>query len=117
MSTALPSAIEGVGGLAGSAPLFAAVGDAPRLRLVARLSAGGPQSISRLTAGTRVSRQAVTKHLQVLADAGLARSARQGRESIWELDPGRLQEARRCLDRISAQWGAARGGVAGCVEG
>ena len=59
----------------------------------------------------------MTKHLQVLAGAGLARSARQGRESIWELDPERLEEARRCLDRISAQWDEALGRLKAFVEG
>lgn len=64
----------------GSAPIFAALGDETRLRLVARLCAGGPQSIARLTAVSEVTRQAVTKHLLVLADAGLVRGVRQGRE-------------------------------------
>jgi DNA-binding transcriptional ArsR family regulator len=101
---------------AAAAPVFAALGDETRLRLVARLCGEGPQSISRLTAGTGVTRQAVTKHLQVLAGAGLARSARLGRESIWELEPERLEEARRCLDRISAQWDEALGRLQALVE-
>ena len=100
----------------GIAPVFAALGDETRLRLVARLCAGGPQSISRLTAGAKVTRQAVTKHLQVLADAGLARSSRLGRESIWELEPEKLEEAQRCLDRISAQWDEALGRLKAFVE-
>ena len=99
-----------------AAPVFAALGDETRLRLVARLCGEGPQSISRLTAGTGVTRQAVTKHLQVLAEAGLARSARLGRESIWELEPEKLEEARRCLDRISAQWDEALGRLKAFVE-
>jgi DNA-binding transcriptional ArsR family regulator len=99
-----------------TAPVFAALGDETRLRLVARLSSGGPQSISRLSAGADVTRQAVTKHLQVLADAGLARSARLGRESIWELQPEKLEEARRALDRISAQWDEALGRLKAFVE-
>jgi hypothetical protein len=64
-------------------------------------------SIARLTRGASVTRQAVTKHLQVLASAGLARSSRFGRESVWELQPQPLDAARRCLDGISAQWDAA----------
>src|SRR5262245_48823254 len=102
--------------LKGSAPIFAALGDDTRLRIVARLCTGGPQSISRLTASTSVTRQAVTKHLQVLADAGLARSARQGRESVWELELRRLEEARRCLDLISAQWDVALDKLKAFVE-
>ena len=87
-----------------AAPIFAALGDETRLRLVARLSADGPQSITRLTAGGSVTRQAVTKHLRVLAEAGLARSRPRGRERIWELDPQALREARAYLDQVSAQW-------------
>ena len=94
-------------GLQQTAPIFAALGDQTRLRLVARLSAGGPMSIARLTAGASVTRQAVTKHLRVLADAGLACSARKGRESVWELERKPLYEARLWLDGISAQWDAA----------
>ena len=74
-----------------AAPLFAALGDPTRLALGVLLSAGGPESIARLSEKVDVSRQAVTKHLNVLADAGLARSFREGRESIWELEPDRLE--------------------------
>jgi DNA-binding transcriptional ArsR family regulator len=116
MSPAQPEARAGRDRLTDAAPLFSALGDEVRLRLVARLCAGGPQSISRLTEGTSVTRQAVTKHLQVLADAGLARSSRLGRESIWELEPQQLVEARRCLDRISAQWDEALGRLKAFVE-
>jgi DNA-binding transcriptional ArsR family regulator len=93
--------------LAGVAPIFAALGDQTRLRLVARLGAEGPLSITRLTAGTDVTRQAVTKHLQVLAGAGLARSVRQGREHLWQLRPEPLDEVRRSLDLISQRWDEA----------
>jgi DNA-binding transcriptional ArsR family regulator len=87
--------------------IFAALGDQTRLLLVSRLSAEGPMSIARLTRGGSVTRQAVTKHLQVLANVGLAGSSRLGRESVWELEPELLEGARRCLDGISAQWDAA----------
>jgi DNA-binding transcriptional ArsR family regulator len=93
--------------LAAAAPLFAALGDASRLRLVARLSTSGPLSIARLSEGAEISRQAITKHLNALADAGLVRGTRAGRERIWELEPRRLEVARRHLDRISEQWDAA----------
>jgi DNA-binding transcriptional ArsR family regulator len=89
-----------------AAPVFAALGDETRLKLVARLCAG-PESITRLTTGTTVTRQAITKHLQVLADAGLVRDVRRGRERIWEFEAERLTEARGCLDEISRQWDAA----------
>jgi DNA-binding transcriptional ArsR family regulator len=87
-----------------AAPVFAALGDATRLRIVARLCLAGPQSIVRLTDGAKVTRQAVTKHLHALAQAGLVRSTREGRERIWEIDPRRLAAAHRSLEQISKQW-------------
>src|SRR5262245_54013987 len=90
--------------LAESAPVFAALGDPTRLALVARLCVDGPLSITRLSEGSGVTRQAVTKHLHALAGAGLVVHNRAGRERIWELEPRRLEIARRCLDRISDQW-------------
>jgi DNA-binding transcriptional ArsR family regulator len=89
------------------APLFAALGDETRLRIVARLSNDGPTSITRLTARFRVTRQAITKHLRVMEQAGLVRNTRDGRESIWELRRERLAEARRYLALISKQWDSA----------
>ena len=92
-----------------SAPVFAALGDPTRLRLVARLSADGPLSITRLSEDVDVTRQAVTKHLVALEAAGLARARRQGREQIWQLETRRLAQARRTLDFISGQWDLAIG--------
>jgi DNA-binding transcriptional ArsR family regulator len=100
-----------------AASVFAALGDTTRLGLVARLSAGGPLSIVRLSDGSAVTRQAVTKHLHVLAGAGLVRHERRGRERIWELEPGRLEEARRFLDHISDQWDDALDRLRAYVEG
>jgi DNA-binding transcriptional ArsR family regulator len=93
--------------LTGAAPLFAALGDETRLNIVARLCANGPQSIVRLTAGAKVSRQAITKHLHALAQAGLVHGTREGRERIWEIRTKRLAEVRRYLDLISDQWDEA----------
>lgn len=90
-----------------TAPVFAALGDPTRLRLIAALCAGGALSIAQLTAGTAITRQAVTKHLEVLADARLVRDVRQGRERLWEFDPSKLDEARRSLDAIAVQWDQA----------
>jgi DNA-binding transcriptional ArsR family regulator len=84
--------------------VFAALGDETRLRVVARLGREGPLSVTQLAAGSRVTRQAVSKHLQVLADAGLVTSAREGRESVFRLQPRRLGEAQRLLDVISREW-------------
>jgi len=105
------------GKLSQAAPVFAALGDGTRLNIVARLCASGPQSIVRLTEGTNVSRQAVTKHLHALADAGLVRSTREGRAQIWELQPKRLAQARRYLDQISDQWDEAIDRLRTLVEG
>jgi DNA-binding transcriptional ArsR family regulator len=91
-------------GLTTSAPVFAALGDENRLRLVARLCTGGPMSTTRLSSGATVTRQAIAKHLRVLAEAGLVRVSRRGREQIWELEPQQLQKVRRHLDLISRQW-------------
>lgn len=90
-----------------AASVFAALGDPTRLRLVAALCAGGALSIAQLTAGTAITRQAVTKHLTVLADAGLVRDTRHGRERRWELEPARIDAARRSLDAIAAHWDQA----------
>lgn len=86
------------------APVFAALGDETRLRLIAKLSAGGPLSITQLTDGESVTRQAITKHLAVLAGAGLVRDVRAGRERRWELELAPLDTARTCLDLVSQRW-------------
>src|SRR5258708_20397132 len=90
-----------------AAPIFAALGDETRLALVARLSSDGPLSITRLTAGSPVTRQAVTKHLNVLASAGLVSDVRRGRERIWEFEPKQVQAARTYLEQVSKRWGDA----------
>ena len=92
--------------LENSAPLFAALGDPTRLKLVTRLCDGGPQSIARLTDGLNLTRQGITKHLRVLGAAGLVRSSRSGRESRWQVEPHRLEIARRYLDLIAERWDA-----------
>ena len=91
---------------AAQAQVFAALGDATRLDLVARLCAG-PLSIVQLTSHATVSRQAITKHLEVLAQAGLVRDLKRGRERIFELENERLVDARRYLEHISQRWDAA----------
>ncbi|HVW71190.1 MAG TPA: metalloregulator ArsR/SmtB family transcription factor [Steroidobacteraceae bacterium] len=103
--------------LPGTAKVFAALGDKTRLDLVARLCSGGPLSITRLTAGADVTRQAITKHLQILAGAGIVRDTRVGRERLWEVETRQLEEARRCLDRIAGQWDEALARLKLAVEG
>lgn len=99
-----------------AAPIFAALGDETRLGLVTRLCREGPLSITRLSEGTTVTRQAVTKHLHALADAGLAESRRRGREQVWSLETKRLEVARRYLDQVSHEWDAAIGRLKSFLE-
>jgi DNA-binding transcriptional ArsR family regulator len=99
------------------APIFAALGDEMRLRLVAVLCVGGAMSITQLTFGTEISRQAITKHLSVLAAAGLVRDVKIGRERLWEFEPTQLDEARRSLELIGQQWDHALAKLKLAVEG
>jgi len=100
----------------GAVPLFAALGDATRLRLLGRLSAGGPLSITRLSEGTGVTRQAITRHLHALGRVGLVRHARRGRERVWDLNRERLERAKRYIDQIAAQWDDAAERLRAFVE-
>jgi DNA-binding transcriptional ArsR family regulator len=90
--------------LAGAALLFAALGDPTRLALLQRLSRGGPASISVLADNFETSRQGVTKHLHVLAAAGVIDGERRGREHVWAINPRRLAEAQRHLQVIARGW-------------
>lgn len=98
------------------APVFFALGDKTRLRLIAVLCAGGAFSIAQLTANTQITRQAVTKHLQVLADAGLVKDLKVGRERLWQFDPAQLEAARRSLEVIGRQWEQALGKLKAALE-
>jgi DNA-binding transcriptional ArsR family regulator len=98
------------------APIFAALGDEMRLRLIAALCVGGAMSITQLTSGTDITRQAITKHLVVLAAAGLVRDVKVGRERLWEFNPAQLDEARRSLEVIAQQWDRALARLKRTVE-
>lgn len=100
----------------GYARVFAALGDETRLRLVAKLSSGQSSSISQLTEGSRLTRQAITKHLRVLQAARIVRSVRAGRESRFALDPEPITEIRKYLDFVSEQWDQALGRLKSLVE-
>jgi DNA-binding transcriptional ArsR family regulator len=90
-----------------AAPIFAALGDETRLGLVRRLCSEGPLSITSLAAGAAVTRQAITKHLHVLAKAGVVRGSRHGREQVWQVETEQLRSAREALAVISEQWNDA----------
>ena len=109
----LPAIVAGRPALAN---VFAALGDPTRLKLVAVLCAGGAFSIAQLTATTDISRQGVTKHLQVLAEAGVVRDVKVGRERLWQLDPAQIEEAKRTLEMIGRQWETALGNLKAFVE-
>ena len=98
------------------APVFAALGDEMRLRLIAVLCVGGAMSITQLTSGTVITRQAVTKHLNVLAAAGVVHDTKVGRERLWEFEPAQLNEARRSLEAIARQWDQALARLKAVVE-
>ena len=100
----------------GSATVFAALGDETRLRLVARLCSDGPMSITKLTAGFPITRQAITKHLHVMENAGVVRSVQCGRESVWQLEQKRLAEVHRYIQLISKEWDGALGRLKNFVE-
>jgi DNA-binding transcriptional ArsR family regulator len=112
----MPLSSRAIAKLKGSAPVFAALGDKTRLRLVSRLCDDGAMSITRLTTGSDVTRQAITKHLRVMEQAGLVRSSRRGRERVWRLEQRRLEDARRYLDLISKRWDDALGRLRKLVE-
>ncbi len=99
-----------------AAPVFAALGDTTRLGLVRRLSTEGPLSITRLSEGSGMTRQAITRHLDALGNVGLVRDARKGRERVFSLDLKRLEAARQYLDQVSAQWDAAGARLKAFVE-
>src|SRR6202171_6372353 len=98
------------------ASIFAALGDEMRLRLIAALCVGGAMSITQLTAGTDLTRTAITNHWDVLAAAGLVRDVKVGRERLWEFESAQLDEARRSLEAIAQQWDHALAKLKRAVE-
>ena len=86
------------------APLFDALGDPNRLRIVTRLCDGGPCSTAQVTEVVAVTRQAATKHLLLLEAVGLVSSERHGRERIWRIEPKPLAEASDYLTALSKRW-------------
>ena len=98
------------------APIFAALGDDTRLFLIAKLASGRFYSISQLTAGTRLTRQAITKHLRVLERVGIVRGIRSGRESRFEFNPAPVAEIRKYLELVSEQWDQALARLKSFIE-
>lgn len=89
------------------APLFDALGDGNRLRIIVRLCDAGPSSTSQITQAVPVTRQAATKHLQLLEAVGLVSSSRRGRERVWTVHTEPLAQASDYLTQLSRQWDAA----------
>jgi DNA-binding transcriptional ArsR family regulator len=102
--------------LGGGAPVFAALGDPTRLRIVARLAGGDSLSIAQLADGEPVTRQAIAKHLEVLADAGVVVDRKVGRERLFALDPAPLADARRRLEAVADRWDRAIDRLRALVE-
>lgn len=98
------------------APVFAALGDETRLTLVARLAAGQPHSISQLAEGSKLTRQAITKHLRILESAGMVHGVRSGRENLFQFDPAPLKPVKSYLDQVSEQWDQALARLKSFVE-
>ena len=98
------------------APIFAALADETRLAIVAKLAQGEHRSIAQLTEGTRLTRQAVTKHLRVLERAKIVHSVRSGRENLFEFDPAPIQQVREYADVVSEQWDEALARLKAFVE-
>ena len=98
------------------ASVFAALGDETRLLLIAKLCHGQPCSISELTEGSKVTRQAITKHLRVLGSVGIVHCVREGRQSLFEFDPQPLADSKEYLDAVSAQWDHALSRLKSFVE-
>lgn len=103
-------------GARGRAAIFAALGDETRLLLIAKLCSGQPRSISELTVGSKLTRQAITKHLRVLQRAGIVHGVRAGREQRFEFDPEPMQEIKQYLDIVSEQWDQALARLKSFVE-
>jgi DNA-binding transcriptional ArsR family regulator len=96
--------------------IFTALGDETRLALVARLASGQPYSISQLTKGSSLTRQAVRKHLRVLENAGMVRGVRRGRENRFQFNPRPIAGVREYLDFVSEQWDQALSRLKAFVE-
>jgi DNA-binding transcriptional ArsR family regulator len=96
--------------------VFAALGDETRLSLVVTLARGQACSISQLTEGSRLTRQAISKHLRVLEGVGMVRCVHRGRESLFELDPAPIEELRKYLEKVSQQWDRALSRLKAFVE-
>ncbi|HUB18833.1 MAG TPA: helix-turn-helix transcriptional regulator [Acidobacteriaceae bacterium] len=116
MAVRVPPAAHPGSGAEHAAATFAALGDRTRLSLVSRLGRGGPWSISQLTHGSHLTRQAITKHLRVLERARIVRCVRSGRHRLFALDPQPVLEIRDYLDRVSDQWDQALSRLRAFVE-
>jgi DNA-binding transcriptional ArsR family regulator len=110
MSTRRPNTVRA------KAAVFAALGDETRLSLLARLCDGQRYSIAALTAETRLTRQAVTKHLRVLERVRMVHATRDGRQSLFTFDPQPVIEMKEYLEMVSRQWDVALARLKSFVE-
>jgi DNA-binding transcriptional ArsR family regulator len=87
--------------------VFAALGDETRLALLTRLYDGRRRSISELTEGSKLTRQAITKHLRVLERVRVVHSVKAGRENLFEFNPQPMEDLKEYLEVVSRQWDEA----------
>jgi DNA-binding transcriptional ArsR family regulator len=84
--------------------VFSALADPTRRQVIRALSEQGPSTATGLAANLPVTRQAVTKHLSALADAGLVTSSRRGREKLYQISPRPLTDAVSWMADLGARW-------------
>ena len=84
--------------------LWSAIADPSRRRVLDLLVSNGPVSASWLAGRVPFSRQAVAKHLVVLERTGLISRRKQGREVLYQVEAGRLDQAARAMAQLAAQW-------------
>ena len=95
---------------------FSALGDETRLAIMQRLLRGERLSITRISTGAGISRQAVTKHLRVLEEAALVQSEARGRERLYALRRDRVAELQEYLETVTRQWEDALGRLRAHLE-
>jgi DNA-binding transcriptional ArsR family regulator len=96
---------------------FAALGDPRRLALLEDIAGGGAVSITALASGSDITRQAITRHLCVLEDAGLVRGSVKGREHLWSLDDAEVAAVQAELARLAGRWRQRLARLKRLVEG
>ena len=96
--------------------LWSAIADPSRRRVLDLVVSNGEVSASWLAGRVPFSRQAVSKHLVVLEQAGLVSRRKQGREVLYQVEAGRLDQATRAMAELAAQWDRRLGAIKRLAE-